>query len=456
MPIRVRLTLLFAGGTALVLVLASVLFVHFMDRELRGSIDSDLRARSDTISQLFSKAPGPVTLPNQPNGVAQVFDAAGRLVASRGAGRAPLLTPADLRAATRRPLSVSRTLNEELPTPAGDHTRLLAVPISRADGTWVLVVGSSLEPADTAVDRLRFAIAIGGPATVVIAVLAAWFLASAALRPVERMRHQVALMSPSEPQPALSVPSTRDEVAALATTMNDLLSRVGVAIARERAFVADAAHELRTPLAILRAELELAGRPGRSHEQLTQAIGAAAEESDRLSRLAEDLLFLARSDDAGQQLRRQPTDIRPLLAAAAAARDVDPGERPPITVAADPALVADVDPDRLRQAVDNLIDNAIRHSPPNGAITVAGCRDNGALVVAVTDDGPGFPPEFLPHAFERFRRADTARARVDGGAGLGLAIVRSIAEAHLGTASATNRPSGGAVVEVRLPVDQGH
>jgi heavy metal sensor kinase len=449
MPIRLRLALLFAAGAALVVFATSITFVHFLDNQLRSSIDASLRVRESALEPVVAKPANPIVLPNQPNGVAQVYDDAGNVVVAAGTSASPLLQPPALARARRGETLVSETLSDEVSNRGGDHTRLLATPMPRNGKTWVIVVGTSLEPADTAVERVRHAALLGGPIAVALAAIAAWLLATAALRPVERMRGQVAGMSPGDPETLLTVPKTRDEVAALAATMNGLLVRLRNTIGRERAFVADAAHELRTPLAILRAELELAARPGRSKAELLDAVSAAGEETDRLSRLAEDLLFLARVEEGAAQLHREPTELRPLLTAAASR--ATNGAAANIEVDADPALVAEIDPDRMRQAVSNLIENAVRHSQTGDAVTVSGRSEGDTLVIQVADHGPGFPPDFLPHAFERFRRAGSSRSRDYGGAGLGLAIVRSVAAAHGGSASAENRASGGAVVAVRVP-----
>jgi signal transduction histidine kinase len=233
--------------------------------------------------------------------------------------------------------------------------------------------------------------------------------------------------------------------------MNELLGRLQRALRHERRLVADAGHELRTPLAVLQVELELASRPGRSHEELTDALANAAEETRRLSRLAEGLLFLAGSDEGGVALDRRHQPLEPVLVAAAeAARDYAP-ESVRVEVEAEPALAAPVDALRLRQAVDNLLHNALRAAPGGSEVRLRAWSDGPQVHVEVSDHGLGFPEEFLPHAFERFRRADGARTRHDGGAGIGLAIVRAIAEAHGGRAEARNQAGGGAAVGFRLP-----
>jgi len=250
----------------------------------------------------------------------------------------------------------------------------------------------------------------------------------------------------------LRVPGTHDEIAALAGTMNDLLLRLRSALARQRAFVADASHELRTPFAVLHGELELAGRPGRSKEELSVAVASAAEEASRLTRITDDLLLLARGDENKLSLQLEHTDVTALLARSAQqarARAEAAGVTCRVEAAA--GLIAIVDAGRIRQAVDNLVDNALRFAPPGTEVVICAEHTAGSLVIEVSDSGPGFPAEFLPLAFERFRRPDQGRARSAGGAGLGLAIVQAIAVAHGGRAVAANRPEGGATVRLELP-----
>jgi signal transduction histidine kinase len=227
-----------------------------------------------------------------------------------------------------------------------------------------------------------------------------------------------------------------------------MIARLEAAFARERAFVADASHELRTPLAILRTELELALRGSHTAAELEEAVRSAAEETERLSGLAEDLLVIARSDQGKLPIRRATVHADDLLEtvahrfktrARASGRPVRPEPAPGVTLDADQA--------RLEQALANLVDNALRYG--GGAVTLSAVAENGAVELHVCDEGPGFPAAFLPRAFERFTRADEARAR--GGTGLGLAIAAAIAAAHGGSAHAANRRAG-ADVWITLPV----
>ena len=215
--------------------------------------------------------------------------------------------------------------------------------------------------------------------------------------------------------------------------------------------VADASHELRTPFAILQGELELAQRPGRSRDDLMTTVNVAAEEVARLTRIADDLLLLSRGDQGELRILPVVVDVRDLL------EETMGHAEPRITthgmtgrVECPSSLQARLDPDRMRQVVDNLIDNSLRYCPRGSTIELRAGAVDQDLWLEVADDGPGFDPTFLPHAFERFRRSDASRSRDHGGAGLGLAIVSSIVAAHGGTVIAENGPTGGACVRVTL------
>jgi signal transduction histidine kinase len=231
-----------------------------------------------------------------------------------------------------------------------------------------------------------------------------------------------------------------------------MLERIETAVERERRLVDDASHELRTPLANMKVEIELALRRARTPAELESALRSAADETDRLSRLAADLLVLARARRGQLLVRPELVDLAPIVDAVIAefgTSATDAGIA--LTASVTPGLAARVDAARIRQSLENLIDNALRHTPANGSVTITAARRDGDLAISVADSGVGFPEAFLKTAFEPFSRADEGRARSDGGAGLGLAIVRAIAEAHGGAVRAVNGSPTGAVIEMRLP-----
>jgi two-component system OmpR family sensor kinase len=431
MSIRLRLAVVFTVAAAILFALGSWLFVTLLSSSLLGSIDTQLAAQLSGGSRYLPTHGSAAPVAGSPapgEYVVQVIDPSGRVRgASADAGRTPMLSTARLGQARDRRLVLTRSAE-------GERERLMAAPLPGHPG-WVAVAGVSLEALDGTLSDVTRSLLIAGAIFVAVAGLGAYSLARAALSPVERLRRQVAALSERDQAPGVEVPRTRDEIAALAVTMNDLLSRLQRALARQRALVADASHELRTPFAVLRGELELAGRPGRSREEL-----------------AEQLLFLARSDEDRAAPRLARTSMRRLLtrsAEQAAARASAAGVC--CQVDAPAGLTANVDPDRIREAVDNMVDNALRFAPAGTTIRLSAQAAGHDLIIEVSDTGPGFPADFLPHAFERFARPDSGRARAQGGAGLGLAIVSAIAQAQGGHATARNQPEGGAAVALELP-----
>jgi two-component system OmpR family sensor kinase len=436
-------------------------FVHELSAGLRGSVVTTLRSRADMVAQNLGGAEGPnvqdpgATGPasparsaRQPDTLIQVIGPAGTLLDASGPGSGqPVLSQAELAQARRAELVVQR------PVPGGEAPMLLlAMPAADARGT-VVIAGSSLDTVDQALSGAEAGLLVGGPVVVVLAGLGAWLLAGAALAPVERMRRQAAEISDHDVDAVLSVPGTRDELAALARTLNEMLARLHQALSRQRGFLAVAGHELRTPLAVLKGEVDLALQPRRSRAELRAALREVAGETDRVIRLAEDLLMLAGADEGAPPVRLRPCDIVPVVAGAVHAwAERARLEAVDVTLASPGHLEIAADPDRLRQAIDNLVGNALRFAPRGSAIEVVLRSSGGFAVLEVADRGPGFPAGFLPIAFERFSRPDD-RPDDHEGSGLGLAIVRTVVEAHDGQVQAANRPGGGALVRIVLPAE---
>jgi two-component system, OmpR family, sensor kinase len=463
--LRGRLTLTYTLAAALFVAAGAAVFLLALRAGLRANLDDTLRTRAATLAASVSDPGGPDLPDRADSAVAHTRssetvagyvlpDGKVALLPGSWPGVAPAAAVVD--AARRHPVHVTVVAGTE-------SFRLVASPVGGPGGVWVAFAGASEETIRAAGAAVRRYLLVGGPVVVVLVAVGSWLLAGAALRPVDRMRRDAAELAGRRDGGRLAVPGTGDELAALASTLNALLAGLQASVARQRDLVADAGHELRTPLAVLRAELELAGRPGRSRGELRDAVGHATVEVDRLCALADDLLFLARADGGGPLVHPEPADLSAVLGAAARAARARADELGVALVVDSPdRLRAVIDPAAVRRAVDNLLTNALDHSPTGGRVRLAGRpyrgESNGAgsrVSIAVEDGGPGFPPQFLPHAFERFRRADVARAHGDSqtGTGLGLAIVAEIAAAHGGAVSADNRPAGGALVTLTLPRD---
>jgi two-component system OmpR family sensor kinase len=447
--LRVRLTLAFAVVMAIVLGLTG-LFLHTrFASDLDGTIAGSLSSRSDAVSSLVRSSSGrlddALARAGGDDDVAQVLDARGAVLAGTPvATRRPLIAGEDLRRARREAITTDLRRYPGFDGPL----RLLARPVDRAGTPVVVIVGTGLDDRHDALRSLLVLLIIGGAAALARASAAGYALAAAALRPVETMRRRAAAIAPATTGQRLPVPPAHDEIGRLGETLNDMLARLEAAFARERTFVADASHELRTPLSILKAELELAVREGRSPEELHAALESAAEETDRLVRLAEDLLVIARLDQGKLPLRPVDLELGELLSTVAIR--FEPRARATgrsLHVVDGEGTIVHGDRARLEQALGNLVDNALRHG--SGDVVLEVRPVSGGVELHVTDAGPGLAPDFIDHAFERFARADGARSR--GGAGLGLAIVAAIAASHGGSVRAANLAGGGADVSIRLP-----
>jgi two-component system OmpR family sensor kinase len=417
--------------------------------ELDSAVDNSLRSRAADVAALAQQSD--TGLSDSRNAgvlgrvqLAQLIDARGRLV-DKTPNLAPrlLLDPAQVARARTGVLIVSSA------QVGADHSvRLLAAPTDAQGQKMVVVVGQSLEERDQALSNLTGVLLLGGPIALLLASLAGFALTGFSLRPVESMRRRAATISATDLDSRLPSAGGNDELGRLGRTLNEMLARIQEAVARERTFVSDASHELRSPLAALRTELELLARENPTGEALADASRSAIEETDRLTRLADDLLLLSRADDNRFALARSSVPAAELAGEAAErTRRRAASDAPGLAVAAQGELDVDVDRERIAQALDNMLDNAMRHA--SHGIEVTSQARNGRVEIHVLDDGAGFPRDFLPHAWERFSRADPART--DGGAGLGLSIVRTIAELHGGEAGAANRPAGGADVWISLP-----
>jgi two-component system OmpR family sensor kinase len=408
-PRRIRLTLAF--GLAMALVFGALgAFLYF---RLRSSLDEQLnaglRAHAQAVATLVSRGGELDTgssLVEADESFAQVLTSGGtvRDASLESLQSSPLLSGEELDRSRSGTLFLDR--DRVRAVDEDDPFRLLATP---SDGA-IVVAGASLEDRDEALASLLTQLLLGFPIALVLSGLAGYVLATAALRPI--------------------------------------VKRLEAGLSRERRFVADASHELRTPLALLQAELELALRRPRSPDELRDALASAGEEVDRLTRLAEDLLVLARADEGQLPLRRSAVAVGDLFETVARrfAPRAQAGGRL-LDVSAGPDQTVFADRLRLEQALGNLVDNALRHGA--GTIRLETESRDGTTMLEVSDEGEGFPSSFLPHAFERFARADEARSR--GATGLGLAIVDAVARAHGGTANVANRDEGGAVVSLSLP-----
>jgi two-component system OmpR family sensor kinase len=450
-PIRLRVTIAFALAMAAVLA-GSGLFLYLrLASHLALALDRELQQRAQDLAALVSQPHAALAKDNggrfveRGESYVQLLAPDGRVLdATKPLGRTPLLSRTELRRAKRHQIYVDKPSVPGL----NEGSRLLATGVTSRDGRVVLVVGVTRQNDVETLSSLRDELLIAGPIALLLASGAGYLLAGVSLRQVESMRRRAAAVSADRPGERLPVPPTGDELQRLGETLNEMLNRLEAALERERGFVADAGHELRTPLALLRTELELALRQATTVEELREAVRWSSYEADRLSQLAEDLLLLARADRGRLPLRIEPVDVDDLFASVAARfewRAQELGK----TLRRSTLQDARISGDRLRleQALGNFVDNALRYGGDEISLDARTC--DGQVELHVRDDGLGFREEFIPHAFERFTRADQARAT--SGAGLGLSIAKTIAESHEGTAHVANVASGGADTWVSLP-----
>ncbi len=443
LPLRWRLAGAFALATALTLGVLGLFLHNRLRSELDATLQTGLEQRAGdltTVARRGSGALGGTGLVEPGDDLAQVIDPKTNAVVTAAPGftSISLLTRDEAQAAGRRTVRIrARRVGEER-----EPATLLAAPA----GARVVVVGASLEDRDDALNKLDSLLLLGLPAALLLAAAAGFVVAGRALAPIDAIRARAERIEADDLALRVPEPTADDELRRLARTLNALLGRLEAAFRRERAFVADAGHELRTPLSALKSELELARRPGRSETELLAAVGSAAEETDRLIRLSEDLLTVARVESGEFPVRPVPVDVGALLARVAGRQPAE------VRLECPAGLTLVADELRLEQALGNLLDNARRHGRAPIVVS-AGSQPDGALRVTVADRGPGIPPGFEAQAFERFARGDAARERQ--GAGLGLAIVRAVARSHGGTVGLRARDGGGLEAWIEFPPGPG-
>ena len=432
LPLRVRVAAAFALATALALGgLGVFLHVRVASTLEEQAVDS-VAARLDALQRLPVDARTAAVEDLTGEAFAQVLDRDGAVVASSPQLRDALLTLG------RLPPPGTTTQVETDVFLTTEDERTPAVMLAFGEPGQVLVVGTSSEDVEEALEELRTQLLVGGPLALLVAAVLGYVVAGAALRPMERMRARAATISAASSGDRLPVPDVRDEVHRLGTTLNEMLDRLDAGLRRERQFVAEASHELRTPLAVLRTELDLLASRERSPGEIRAALASMGEEVDRLGLLVDHLLLLATSDDARLRLDRTTFDVSPLLAEVAS-RFGPAADGRDVVVTPAPRIEVTADRRRLDQVLSNLVDNALRHGV--GTVTLASAREPSVVAVTVSDEGG---TALGAELFERFRQGTGSRA---GGRGLGLALVSTIVAEHGGSVTAAARDG---VTEVRI------
>ncbi|HEX8090748.1 MAG TPA: HAMP domain-containing sensor histidine kinase [Blastocatellia bacterium] len=457
LSIRAKLTLWYLGIAATVLLAFAVAIYFYLSRGLLNAIDTSLWNQADRIARATGY-PSSNEEPSQPGVLmlapqfVSIVDHNGEVtdaILDAEGHQVPVTQEAlDLAAAEFKPQYREVSLS---PT---EHARVITWPSHDEDGEmFFVVVGQSLKELQQAQRQLLFLLAISNPVALLLASLGGLWIANKALRPVDRLTRAAERIGRGNLNERVEEVSSNDEIGRLAATFNEMISKLEQAFERERRFTADASHELKTPLAVLRGDIEVALRRDRPPEEYKRVLASSLEEIARLTKLTDDLLTLARSDAGERVLELEPVRLDKLAAEAHAY--IQPlAESVGITLgynAPRPPIIVEGDEKRLKQLLVNLLDNAIKYTPPGGSVRLALAAEDSSALIEVSDTGRGIPADALPHVFERFyRRSDPKDSRVTG-FGLGLAISKWIVDAHGGIIEIDSADGKGSRFRVRLP-----
>lgn len=453
-PVRLRIAIWSVGLLAILIVSLATFVVIRLRADLIDGVDSTLATRASQIA-IGLRRPGEgefqdvsdAALQHLPGteSAAQLLDPSGTVLERSGdvAAASPMIE--DL-TAVRRGESVSRTVTLGSDT---EPFRVLALRLSSSPER-IVVVATSLETVEASAGRLTTLLLLAGPALLVVAGIGGWWLAGAALAPVSRITQTAGEIEIERLDERVDVPDTRDEIHDLAVTMNRMLERLQRGVAEQRQFIADASHELRTPIAVMRSELEVNLRERGLPTDARATLASVHEEIESMGAMVEDLLTLARADEGQLVLVTEPTDLRASAASVRAAlATVAAASSVGVTVEGNGTPVL-ADRRQIEQVLRNLMVNGITHAGRGGHVVVSTWSDAGSARCSVRDDGPGIPEAARAHVFDRFFRADPSRAR--GGAGLGLAICREIVLAHRGHIEMTSREGDGSTFTFSIPL----
>ena len=455
--IRTRLTLWYVALLAVILAALAVFLVVRLRADLVAGVDRSLDVRAEQISLGFRGAgegefqdvsdSAFAGLPRSES-ASQIVSAGGDVLESSGdpIARRLMLGRGDVGAALAgEPVRATVSLGAD-----GEPFRVLGLPAPGEPSSQVLVVATALETVDRSVERLVMLLLIAGPAALAAAGVGGWWVGRKALGPVARMTEQAAGIGIDRLDERVAVPRSTDELGQLARTFNAMLERLERDVQDKRRFVADASHELRTPLAVMRSELDVSlDADGLSSEE-GEVLESVRDEVDRMSRIVERLLILARIDEGQLRLLRAPVGLGDVVEAVVRRlRPLADAKAITVTIEGDDTRVS-ADRERLVLAVETLVENAIKYTAPGGRVRISIERRADEAVVTVADEGPGMPAEAIPLIFERFYRLDAARTRSEGGSGLGLAICREIMQAHGGRVWAESNDGGGSSFFIAL------
>ena len=452
--IRVRLTLWYVVLLAVILVAFSAFLYLNLAWSLYAELDRSLEGEAQQVTAMVDLEKGRLEFKGradrlEPGTLVVLRDLAGRRVFANDDDQ-PVASPDE---ALSRASQGNQTLST-VQLADGTAWRLLTRPLVVKKGlVGTLQVARRQEQIEATLGHLLVLLASAVPVTLVLAIAGGLFLAGRALDPIDRITRAAEQIGAEDLSRRLDLPASPDEVGRLAATFDHMLERIHCAYQRQRQFTADAAHELRTPLALLRTQIEVTlARRGTPDEYHT-VLASIDEDAVRMTQLVNDLLTLARADDGQEALEFEPLHLNALVddVVAAMARLAESRGVRLERSTAEPEVLVEADQTRLTQLVVNLVDNGLKYTPAGGTVTLSVDQTPTGTLLRVADTGVGIAPEHLPHLFERFYRVDKARARAEGGAGLGLAISQWVARAHGGDITVESRPGRGTTFTVRLP-----
>ncbi|MBG0741688.1 HAMP domain-containing histidine kinase [Paeniglutamicibacter antarcticus] len=446
--IRNQSTAAAVGVVALALLAGGVLLLVLLQNALTASTDSVLRTKANDVAALITsqdvaEAGQSISTAARVDLLIQIVDASGKVVEASD----PSLKTRPMSSLDSAPgKSEVQTVSTLAGVPGDGEYYVVATGARSGSEKYVVLTARSVQVQSDTVRTVALFLLLATPVLLLIVGLSVRFLVGRSLRQVETIRSQVAVIDGRRLGDRVDVPPTRDELAALATTMNAMLSRIETADTAQRQFLSHASHELRSPLTTLRTGLEVsAGDP--THRAWQDIAPVLQSETLRMGHLVEDLLTLSKADDSGFTLRRTDVDLDDVLATELS-RLRATGSRAVVSQV-QPVRVAG-DPGRLAQILRNVLDNAERHALTTVRATLK--PDKGEAVLWIDNDGPPVPAPERERIFERFVRLDESRSRDTGGSGLGLAIARTLAEAHGGTITTGQAPDGFCRFEIRLPL----
>ena len=455
--VRIRLTLWYAGVLALSLIAFALVIYYAAGNSFHERQDESLRSTAQTVASAYLEELGEthsqytagkvvlaeITFPNR---YVQLTDSAGNpIAASANLAGSTIFIPTAVFAAARL---------QGFSHASVDGLRVTVVPLSSDQTLGFAAVAEPLSVIEDGLSELRRDLFAGVLLVLLLASAGGYFLARKSLAPVASMNSQTQRISAENLSARLDVTNPRDELGHLATTINDLLTRLENAFKEQQRFIADASHELRTPLAVLRGETEVALSKTRTVEEYQQSLSLIQDEAERLSRIVEDLFILARQPiNTRAALNKERVSLNDAVRECARAAQVlafRKGVRLKLENDS-PSIALNGDEDLIKRMLLNLLDNAVKYTPAGGEISLALVRQNGNAEIVVRDTGIGIPAEAQPRVFDRFYRVDKARARTMGGAGLGLSIAQWIVEVHGGSINLSSTPGHGSTFTIVLP-----